>query len=70
MKQEKVLSKENILNLPQVSQEYIKIKIKIKKRNIIFRFLRRKIGVDSLALQVYKLQDEILELKNKLNQLT
>jgi len=66
MKQEKVLSKENILNLPQVSQEYIKI----KKRNIIFRFLRRKIGVDSLALQVYKLQDEILELKNKLNQLT
>jgi len=66
MKKDKVVSKENISNVSQVSQEYIKI----KKRNIIFRFLRRKIGVDSLAFQVYKLQNEILELKNKLNQLT
>jgi hypothetical protein len=66
MKKDKVVSKENISNVSQVSQEYIKI----KKRNIIFRFLRRKIGVDNLAFQVYKLQNEILELKNKLNQLT
>jgi hypothetical protein len=40
--------------------------IKLKKRNIIFRFLRKKIGVDVLALELYRLQDEVLELKNKL----
>ena len=58
--------KNNESNLPSVSREYIKI----NKRNIIFRLLRRKIGVDDLAFQLYKLQGEVLELKNKLNQLT
>jgi len=58
-------TKDNESSLPQIFRDYIKI----RKRNIMFRLLRRKIGVDDLAFQLYELQGEVLELKDKINQL-
>jgi len=60
-----IYTKNNKSSLPPVFQKYIKI----HKRNIILRLLRRKIGVDDLAFHLYELQDEVLELKDKINQL-
>jgi len=34
----------------------MKREIKLKKRAWIFRWLRKKIGLDSLAIEVYKLK--------------
>jgi hypothetical protein len=39
--------------------------MKLKKRSWFFRWLRNKLGINALALEVYKLKDRIIRLENK-----